>query len=152
MVGELGGDCTAFVVADLTIDGLLLLVDCVAERIPLGSNAPRLAEMCRRWGPMVVAGDNDNLSETMLLETRRYKDIPSVTSLPLGGRNKLARSQAILVRAERGQVLLPQDEEPWVEVLSDQLASFSEPMVNLMTSRTASAFWGDLPMPGFRVR
>ena len=125
MVGELGGDCTAFVVADLTIDGLLLLVDCVAERIPLGSNAPRLAELCRRWGPMVVAGDNDNLSETMLLETRRFSDIPTVTCLPLGGRNKLARSQAILVRAERGQVLLPQDEGPWVEVLSDQLASFT---------------------------
>lgn len=123
--GELTGDCTAFVTADLTPDGLLMLLDTVNERIPLASNAPRLAEVCRRWYPVVVAGDNDNLSETMLLETRRYPGIPTVTCLPLGGRNKLARSQAAIVRAERGMVYLPEEEEPWVEVLCDQLSSFT---------------------------
>lgn len=133
--GELHGDCTAFVVADLGNErGELFLLDCLNERIPIGSNAPRLAEFCRRWEPAVVAGDDDNLSETMLLETRRYRDIPMVKPMSIGGRNKLVRSQAAIVRAERGMVYLPGrvfpqggqgPQENWVEVLSDQLASFT---------------------------
>jgi hypothetical protein len=137
---ELRGDRTAFVVADLTEDGLLLFLDCVNERIPMGHNAPRLAEMCRRWRPIVVAGDDDNLSETMLLETRRYRDIPMTKPMSIGGRNKLVRSQAAIVRAERGMMYLPEltgrrlegypstydhPNEDWVEELSDQLASFT---------------------------
>lgn len=127
---ELGGDHTAFVVADMDSDsGALFLLWCMCERVPMGSNAPRLAEACRRWQPAVVAADDDNLSETMLLETRRYRDIPLVKPVSIGGRNKLVRSQAAIVRAERGLVYLPQDdyraENKWVEALSDQLAAFT---------------------------
>lgn len=128
-MGELRGDHTCFVVGDLTPNGWLLLLDCLNERIPMGSNAPRLSEYCRRWVPMVVAGDDDNLSETMLLETRRYRDIPTTKPMAIGGKNKLVRSQAAIVRAERGMVYLPQEDyrphNAWVEVLSDQLASFT---------------------------
>ena len=128
-IAELKGDHTAFVVADLDNEtGALYLLDCLNERIPMGSNAPRLAEFCRRWNPVVVAGDDDNLSETMLLETRRYRDIPTVKPMSIGGRNKLVRSQAAVVRAERGMIYLPEDgraDKEWVEVLCDQLASFT---------------------------
>lgn len=129
-MGELRGDHTCFVAADLDSEtGALYLLNCLNERIPMGSNAPRLAEFCRRWLPEVVAGDDDNLSETMLLETRRYRDIPMTKPMSLGGKNKLVRSQAAIVRAERGMVYLPQeDREPgkeWVDVLSDQLAAFT---------------------------
>lgn len=129
--GALGGDCTAFVVADFWSDpercprGALFMLDCVNERIPLPQNAPRLAELCRRWRPVAVAGDDDNLSETMLLECARYRDIPTARSMRIGGRNKLARSQAAIIRAERGDVYLPECDRPWVEVLSDQLAAFT---------------------------
>lgn len=138
-MGELKGDHTAFVVGDLDPEiGALYLLDCLNERIPMGSNAPRLAEFCRRWSPVVVAGDDDNLSETMLLETRRYKDIPTVKPMAIGGKNKLVRSQAAIVRAERGMVYLPGNVAPahiydnfgqsyggWMDTLSDQLASFT---------------------------
>lgn len=146
--GELVGDHTAFVVADLDPDGRLFLLYCLNDRIPMGQNAPRLAEVCRRWNPIFVCGDDDNLSETMLLETQRYRDIPTVRCLPLGGRNKLVRSQAAIVRAERGTIYLPDDlshgigydhgganaallshksgsDEVWVETLCNQLAAFT---------------------------
>lgn len=139
---ELKGDKTSFVVADLDPEtGALYFLDCVNERIPMGSNAPRLEEMCRRWRPITVAGDDDNLSETMLLETRRYRDIPTVKCLPIGGRNKVIRSQAAIVRAERGLFYLPdyvqaasfggtgyaygRDSNEWVEEFCDQLSTFT---------------------------
>lgn len=129
-IQELKGDHTCFIVADLSIEhNILFLLDCLNERIPMGSNAPRLAEMCRRWHPVVVAGDDDNLSETMQLETRRYRDIPTINMMSIGGRNKLVRSQAAIVRAERGMIYLPQGDygpdKSWIEVLSDQLAGFT---------------------------
>ena len=125
-IHELKGDHTAFVVADMTEDGKLILLDCVNERIPMQSNAPRLAEVCRRWEPAVVAGDDDNLSEAMLLEVRRYRDIPAVKMMGIGGKNKLVRSQAAIVRAERGMIYLPaNDRAEWIETLSDQLAGFT---------------------------
>jgi Phage terminase large subunit len=128
-LGALKGDHTAFVVADMDPEtGALYLLDCLNERIPIGSNAPRLAEFCRRWNPVVVAGDDDNLSETMLLETRRYRDIPTAKPMAIGGKNKLVRSQAAIVRAERGMMFLPQEDgraRKWVETLSDQLAEFT---------------------------
>lgn len=129
-LAELKGDHTAFVVADLDPEtGALYLLDCINERIPMGSNAPRLAEVCRRWEPVVVAGDDDNLSETMLLETRRYRDIPLVKPMSIGGKNKLVRSQAAIVRAERGMIYFPQEDygegKKWVETVSDQLATFT---------------------------
>lgn len=124
-VTRLTGDSTAFVVADMTPDGMLFFLDTVCERIPMGSNAPRLAEMCRRWKPVVVAGDDDNLSETMQLETRRFRDIPLTRPIAIGGKNKLARSQAAIVRAERGMMYLPEYPKEWTEALSDQLSSFT---------------------------
>lgn len=123
-IGELTGDCTAFTVADLTDDGLLFYLYVVNERIPLASNAPRLAELCRRWNPVIVSGDDDNMSETMLLECRRFRDIPTIKNLAIGSRNKLVRSQAGIVLAERGRMYLPDSNPPWVETLSDQLAAF----------------------------
>ena len=122
-----GSDCTAFTTADMAddLDGLLFILNAVNERIPLGENAPRLAEVCRIWEPQVVAGDDDNLSTTMLLETRRFSDIPTIKCLPIKGKNKLTRSQAAIVRAERGMILLPEDEEEWLEPFADQLAAFT---------------------------
>lgn len=129
---QLTGDCTAFVVADLVDaddfigdEGLLIYLDCLNERIPMGMNAPRLAEMCRRWRPLVVCGDDDNLTETMTLECQRFRDIPTIKTVPTSGRNKLTRSQAAIVRAERGKMYLPDRELPWCEVLKDQLAAFT---------------------------
>ena len=87
--------------------------------------------MCRRWKPVVVAGDDDNLTETMLLECRRFHDIPTIKTLGIRSRNKVTRSQAAIVRAERGKLLLPEntshkvDDDDWMDTLCDQLSSFT---------------------------
>ena len=126
--GEPKGDHTAFVVADITPDGILLLLHVFNDKVILGENAKRLAEVCRRWHPEVVVGDNDNLSEAMLLETKRQKDIPTVRCMSIGGRNKLVRSQSAIVRAERGMIQMPESgraSDEWIELIEDQLGTFS---------------------------
>lgn len=122
------GDCTAFVVADMSTDGRLFHLWSLNERIASSSRAPRLAEACVRWRPMVVCSDDDNMSETMLLETKRYRDIPTVRCLPTGGKNKLARSTAAIIRAERGMMYMPENElanASWFELFCDNLSSFT---------------------------
>jgi phage terminase large subunit-like protein len=119
------GDCTAFVVGDLSDAGHLFLLDAINENVPMGANAPRLAEMCRKWNPAVVCSDDDNFSEAMLLECARYRDIPSIKCVPLKSRNKLVRSQAAIIRSERNHVFLPEVDKPWVDLLCDQLATFT---------------------------
>lgn len=122
----LQGDCTAFVAADLVDDseGDIFVLDSVNERIPMGQNAPRLAEFCRRWQPIVVAADDDNMTEAMGLECRRFRDIPTIKYVGIKSRNKLTRAQASIVRAERGGFYLPEYTQEWVEDFSDQLSSF----------------------------
>lgn len=127
---DLRGDCTAFAIADMAddpdLDGILFMLGAVNERIPLASNAPRLAEVCRRYDPVVVSGDDDNLTEAMCLECRRYRDIPSIKPLGIKSKNKITRSQAAIVRGERGMIYLPEGgPQDWVEVLCDHLAAFT---------------------------
>lgn len=123
----LTGDCTSFTVADMTDDeeGLLFFLYNLNEKIPLGRNAPRLAEVCRRYRPFLVAGDDDNLTMTMCLECRRFRDIPTLRPMRIGSKNKLTRSQASIVRGERGLLYLPDKEQDWMEPFCDQLSSFT---------------------------
>lgn len=122
---EAGGpDFTAFVVADLTWDGNLLILDCVNERIRLEENARRLAALCKRYKPDVVVGDDDMLSETMTLDCRRYRDIPEIRCLPIAGKNKKVRAEAAILRGETDKIFLPEN-APWLEMFCDNLASFT---------------------------
>lgn len=124
-------DFCAFVAAALTPDGNLLMLDCVNERMRLEAKAPNLADFCRRWRPHVVATDSDMIAESMQLEFRRQRDIPEIQCLNIGGKNKVTRATAAIVRGENGLIYLPEkgpsgkESEEWVETFSDALASFT---------------------------
>lgn len=123
------GDFTAFVVAALTHDGKLFILEVVNKRVKLEENAPLLAALCRKHKPYIVAGDDDMLSSTMLLDCRRHKDIPEIKCLEIRGKDKLTRAQAAIIHGENGRIYLPREtpkyEYPWVEMFVDQLSSFT---------------------------
>ncbi len=125
----LKGDFTAFVVAALTDDGKLFILEVVNRRIRLEENAPALNELCSKWKPTIVAGDDDMLSETMLLDCRRYKFIPEIRRLPIAGKDKRVRATAAIIHGENGRIYLPQGTRtktyPWLEAFMDQLSSFT---------------------------
>ncbi len=118
-------DFNAFVVCALTLDGRLFILDCINERIRPEAKAPMLARLCRRWRPRIVVGDDDMLSETMLLDCRRQADIPEIRCLPISGKSKVERAMAAIIRGENGLMYLPDRQDPWVEVFVDGLSSFN---------------------------
>lgn len=130
-IGGQQGDYTAFVVAALTDDGKLFILEVVNERIRLEDNAPALAALCRKWKPHIVAGDDDMLSETMALDCRRHRDIPELKRMEIAGRDKLTRAQAAIIHGENQRIYIPYipagrpSAYPWYEVFIDQLAGFT---------------------------
>lgn len=118
-------DFNAFIVSALTKDSKLFILDCVNERIKPEGKAPALAALCRRWRPFVVAGDDDAISETLLLDCRRYPDIPEIRCLPISGKDKRERATAAMIRGENGLIYLPNKDEPWKETFCDQVSSFN---------------------------
>lgn len=118
-------DFNAFVVCALTHDGNVFILDCVNERIRPEDKAPTLASLCRRWRPHIVCGDDDMLSETLLLDCRRQRDIPEIRCLPLSGRGKAERAMAAIIRGENGLIFLPEKQLPWLDDFTDSLTAFT---------------------------
>lgn len=132
--GKKDSDRTAFVVAALTPDGYLLILDVFDERLRQEQNAPALDKYCAKWrfaptleeqAPLIVAGDDDMLSESMVLDCRRFRGIPEVRRMPIRGQGKLVRAQAAIIRSQNGMILLPDPDEDWYERMCDQLSAFT---------------------------
>ncbi len=129
--GKKDSDRTAFVVAALTPDGLTLVLWVYDDRLRQEENGPALNKFCQTWkpppdaDPLIVAGDDDMLSESMALECRRYKDIPEIRRMGIHGKAKLVRAQAGIIRSQNGLFLLPEPQQEWYERMADQLSSFT---------------------------
>ena len=128
--GKKDSDHTAFVAAALTPDGLVLVLDTFNQRLRYEENGPALAKFCRKWRPgefgdLIVAGDDDMLSEAMAVECRRYRDIPEIRHMGIRGRGKIVRAQAGIIRSQNGLFFLPNPQKDWYEEMADQLASFT---------------------------
>lgn len=129
--GKKDSDRTAFVVAALTPDGLTLVLDVFDDRLRQEQNAPALAKYCEKWrppsdgNPIIVASDDDMLSESMALECRRYRGIPEIRRMPIRAQSKLVRAQAGIIRSQNGLFLVPEQQELWFERMADQLSGFT---------------------------
>lgn len=120
-------DLTSFVAASLTPDGDLLILDVVDERMRLEDVAPALNRFCERYKPLVVVGEDDNISFMQLAEYRRpqYRYIPEVRCLPIASKAKIVRAQAAIIQGENKRIFLPADEKPWYNDFCDKLAAFT---------------------------
>ena len=116
--------CQVDMAGMLTPKGYLLILDCINERIRKEENAKRLAELCDMYQPAIVAGDDDNIAETMELECRRYHEIPQILRLPIKNKAKLLRATAAIIRGESGGIFLPQ-KAIWLDEVCDRLAEFT---------------------------
>lgn len=130
--GKKKSDKTAIVVAAITPDGKVLVLDVVNKHLRYEENAPELELVCSQYRTyasepliQVVASDDDMLSEAMVVECRRYRFIPEIKRLGIKSKAKIVRAQAGIIRSQNGLFLLPDPQAPWFEEVSDQLSSFT---------------------------
>lgn len=127
--GKRDSDFTAFVAAALTPDGKLFILKVFNKRLRYEENGPALAKWCKDLrdvgGEFIVSGEDDILSEAMVVECRRYRIIPELRRLRIKGQNKLIRAQAAIIRSQNGSVYYPQVPQDWEPLVTDQLSGFS---------------------------
>lgn len=127
--GKEDSDFTAFVAAALTDDGKLFVLKVFNKRLRYEQNGPALDDWCsafkRVGGDLIVSGEDDVLSEAMVVECRRYRSIPELRSLKIKGKNKLIRAQAGIIRSQNNLVYYPQVAQEWEPTTTDQLSGFT---------------------------
>lgn len=130
--GKKQSNKTAIVVSALTPDGRILILHVLDEHLRYEENAPALDKICKRYShfdgeplQMIVASDDDMLSDAMAVECRRCKNIPEIKRLGIKSKAKIVRAQAGIIRSQNGLFLLPDPTQEWYEPMADQLAAFT---------------------------
>lgn len=130
--GKKDSNKTAITTAALTIDGRVLVLDVRNATLRYEENAPALEKVCRAYShfngtplDLVVASDDDMLSDAMAVECRRYRDIPEIKRLGIRSKAKIVRAQAGIIRSQNGLFLRPDPPLTWFEEMADQLSSFT---------------------------
>lgn len=139
--GKKKSNKTAIVTSALTGDGKLFTLSVLNENLRYEENAPALDKVCKGvidhlsplWdqaglsGVIIVASDDDMLSDATLVDCRRYKNIPEIRVLGIRGKAKIIRAQAGITRSQNGLFYMPIQPEryTWYEEVCDQLSSFT---------------------------
>lgn len=74
---------------------------------------------------LIVASDDDMLSDAMVVECRRYPAIPEIRRLAIRSKAKIVRAQAAIIRSQNGMFLMPAEPRAWFEEVADQLSAFT---------------------------
>jgi len=118
-------DYTVIMVCGVAPSGELLILDVVRRQIDVGDIVPTLAGVCRTWKPLAFVGmESVAFQKLLIVEASKHPDIPPVRELKPQGKGKLARAVAAIVKAERGEVYLPQAAD-WVDDFMTELAAFT---------------------------
>lgn len=144
--GKKDSNKTAIVTGALTPDGLLLTLNVFNETLRYEENAPALERLCIACRKMlydavyksggmsggvldmldlIVASDDDMLSDAMTVECRRFRAIPEIKRLAIKSKAKIVRAQAGIIRSQNGLFLMPAEAVDWFEETADQLSAFT---------------------------
>jgi predicted phage terminase large subunit-like protein len=118
------GDNAAMGAFALTPDNDLLVLDVVAERVPLDDLVPRLAGFCDHWRPEFVGIEDAFEQAEIVREARKHPGMPPVKALKTEGKDKLVRATPAVVRCSQGQMYLPLY-APWVDGYIEEHAQFT---------------------------
>lgn len=127
-------DCTAIGAFGLTPGRDLLVLEVINRRLGPSEFAPELANVCRRWRPLVVGVEEGH--PTFKHDCRQHVDIPDVRWLRPGGREKLHRALPAINKGLAGHepdlagnhgtgIVLPAAPQPWQQEFITQLSDFT---------------------------
>jgi predicted phage terminase large subunit-like protein len=117
-------DYTAIGVFMVTPQNDLLVLDMVRERLGVEGIVPRLRLLAERYNPGFVIMEANGFQVALAKEARRTPGIPAVREVTPESRSKLVRATPAIIRAESGQIFLP-ERAAWVEAFLEELATFT---------------------------
>ena len=120
-----GADYTAIVVGAITPARDLLILDVVREHVAIEGIVPRLAGVCLQWQPSFVLMEGGFNQSALIRQARATRGIPAVQEVNPEGKSKLTRAIPAIIRAEAGQIYLPERRGPWEEAYLAELCSFT---------------------------
>lgn len=119
-----GADYTVITVFGVTPENDLLVLWVERDRFPVEQIVPELKLVCRDWKPEYVCIESGFLQSRFAREARKVPGMPAIREVDPGGKSKLARALPAIVRAEAGQVYLPQ-QSPWLDEFLAELLVFT---------------------------
>jgi hypothetical protein len=124
-------DHTVIAVFAVLPDGDLAVLNVDRERLEVEQIVPRLQDVCLAWRPDWVGIEACGFQIWFTKEARdkvRFPAIPAVRELNPEGKSKAARAAPAVIRAEQGQIYLPDPKDPrnpWVGGFEDECYTFS---------------------------
>jgi predicted phage terminase large subunit-like protein len=117
-------DFTAIGVFSVTPTNELLVLNMVRERLGVDRIVPKLLEVCGKWNPDWIGMEANGFQVALSNEAKKQRGLPAVRELSHRGRDKLVRATPAIIKAEGGQILLP-NRAPWVKPLLEELVQFT---------------------------
>ena len=118
-------DYTCMGVYALTPFNTILVLEIVNDRFPLENVVGELAKLCRKWSPGMVIVETGGFQTSVAIECRRHLEIPEPVRVTPYGSTKLQRAYQAITLGQGGRILLPREDEPWVDVFEEQLIDFT---------------------------
>lgn len=122
-LGVKGGDTTGLGVFGVTPDGKILVLESVADRIPIERLWARCLSLIDKWNVQYSLVEANGMQKLVVENLRRHGII--AREIQPGNKNKLMRAQKSIVMAEQGLIFLPDKEEPWVEKWLNEICEFT---------------------------
>jgi predicted phage terminase large subunit-like protein len=117
-------DYTAVGIFAATPQNDLLLLEMIRSRPGVEGIVPQLVDVCSRHRPEWLGFEATGFQQAIVTEARRTSGLPPIRELSHEGKSKLVRATPAIIRAEAGQIFLP-DTADWKEAFLEELARFS---------------------------
>ena len=118
-------DYTAIIALARTPRGNLAVLDVVRERIPVEEIVQRVWDLCRAQEIAWIAWEDAFLQSAYIRQARAKPGMPTIYAIDPGGRSKLVRATPAILRAEQGQIYLPDHHPRWLEPFLAELCAFT---------------------------
>jgi predicted phage terminase large subunit-like protein len=117
-------DWTVGVAWCVTPKNELLCLEVVRKHLEVEQVVPELALLCTRRNLRYLAIEEVGFQRMVVEEARRTPGIPAVRGVKPGSTDKLQRAMPAIVRAESGQIYLPEKAD-WLEEYVHELTIFT---------------------------
>jgi predicted phage terminase large subunit-like protein len=117
-------DYTAMLAGALTPLGDLLLLESEKERMTPDKIPPAMLRFARRHGIEFYTFEDSGFQIAVVLEARKLNGMPPIREVAPRGKGKVVRATPAMVKAEAGQVYVPDPSPPWLDNWFDVLERF----------------------------